>query len=140
MNSVLPKEHWNPPMEKVRPYITAVVKALLARHVNVRETWLDPFYPDPRDATIRIGESEALVWNEEQGWLRGTFVRGRQGERTVLGDPAGLGGGVLPTVDEVADRYVNGTRTPIVLYRRLTDHDDFDEALGVAGERLLVNS
>jgi hypothetical protein len=127
-------------MEKARDYVTAVVIALLARNVKVSESWLDPFYPDPRDATIRIGESEALVWNEEQGWLHGTFVCGRQGQRTVLADSAGLGNGVLPTADEVADLYLNGIRTAIRVYRRLSDNDNFEEALREAGEELLVNS
>jgi hypothetical protein len=126
-------------MEQARPYVTAVVIALLARNVTVSETWLDPFYPDPRDATIRIND-EALVWNEEQGWLHGTFICGQQGEHTVLADAAGLGGGVLPAPDEVADRYLNGIRTPIEVYRRQTDHDGFEEALRETGERSLINS
>ncbi|MEU8610482.1 DUF6292 family protein [Actinoplanes sp. NPDC048791] len=140
MNNVLPKAHWNPSVEATRPYITAVVKALIARDVKVTESWLDPFYPDPRDATIRINESEALVWNEEQGWYCGEFVCGEQGQRTMLVDSAGLGGGVLPSANDVVDRFLNGVRTAVEVYRRLSDKDGFEGALRKAGEEALATN
>ena len=124
MNNVLPKAHWNPSVEETRPYITAVVAALLAHNVKVTESWLDPFYPDPRDATIRIAGGDALVWNEEQGWLRGTFVGGEQGVRSVLADSAGLADKVMPTPAELVGNYLKAVRTEIRVYPGHADDDD----------------
>ncbi|MEU6999585.1 DUF6292 family protein [Nonomuraea sp. NPDC046570] len=105
-------------------YLGAVVAVVPA----VVDWWDDPF--DPRDATIRLRDGSALVWDEESGWRRGEFVSGKQGERTVLAAPRYLGGGVLPEPGEVAGLLARGGDPERVVYRSYRDFGDgFDERL-----------
>ncbi|GAA4565871.1 DUF6292 family protein [Planotetraspora kaengkrachanensis] len=109
------------------PYVRQVADVLGDR---VASWWDDPF--DPRDATIRLTDGTALVWDEESGWRHGGFGSGRQGVRTVLGGVRHLGGGVLPEPARVValldDPAYGGATRPV--YRSYTDvHDGFDAAL-----------
>ncbi|MFG2086447.1 MULTISPECIES: DUF6292 family protein [unclassified Spirillospora] len=90
---IRPLPHPDPFVEATRGYITRVGDALQARGVALSKIWLDPSCP--RDATFVLG-LEALVWNESDGFVRGEFVSGEPGVRTVLRDPVRLGEGVLP--------------------------------------------
>jgi hypothetical protein len=119
MIEVMPSGHPDPEVEATRPYITAVVLALLGEGIVVRRSWLDP--RGPRDATIVFGVNSALVWDEETGWRRGEYVSGEQGERTVLARAAALGGGVLPPGTEVAARVKEDVRLTPEVYRKYTD-------------------
>lgn len=89
---------------------------------QVLQWWDDPF--DPRDATIRLTDGTALVWDEESGWRHGVFVGGEQGVRTVLADAAYLGGDVLPGPAEVAGLLAAGGAAERPHYRSYSDHED----------------
>ncbi|GAA0379035.1 hypothetical protein GCM10009530_32080 [Microbispora corallina] len=108
-------------------YVAQVAEALGAR---VLQWWDDPY--DPRDATVRLVDGDALVWDEETGWRHGRFVSGEKGVRTRLEGIRYLGGGVLPRPADVVGllddaRYGSGTR---LVYRSFTDlHDGFDADL-----------
>lgn len=94
-----PAPHPDPEVDEARGYITATVDALDALGVHVDRSWLDP--RGPVDATI-LTDSFALVWDEWRGWVRGDYISGRQGERTVLDNAAELGGGLLLDPRELA--------------------------------------
>ncbi|RAY15375.1 hypothetical protein DPM19_11800 [Actinomadura craniellae] len=102
------------------------MEALLGHGFEVPAGWMDP--SGPRDATIlyrRPGQPlQAVVWDEESGARTGIFVAGRQGERTRLGNPSHLGGGLLPAPMETAKRLVLGVREPQVKYRSHADFRD----------------
>ena len=123
---IRPLPHPNPEVNETHGYITCVVSALAARGVSVQDSWLDPM--GPIDATI-VTESCALVWDEWAGWVRGTYVSGHQGERTVLRDAVPLGGGVLLGADELARLVQNGTVTTVVKPRSAGARDGLFEAL-----------
>ncbi|GAA2722934.1 hypothetical protein GCM10010439_16920 [Actinocorallia aurantiaca] len=125
MTVKIPLPHPDPEVDESRGYITAVVRALALRGTAIDHVWLDPSLPV--DATIRAGE-EALVWNETQGWAIGEFVSGEQGVRTVLADPLLLGGGVLPSPDEIASRTILRQSKPLVT-RQIRARDGFQETL-----------
>jgi hypothetical protein len=94
-----PAPHPDLEVDEARGYITATVDALDTLGVRVDRSWLDP--SGPVDATI-LTDSFALVWDEWRGWVRGDYVSGRQGERTVLENAAELGGGLLLDPRELA--------------------------------------
>ena len=124
--------HSDPRLDLLRAYVTHAVLALANGGVHVERSWLDPF--DPRDATIvcvgRGGTLTGLVWDEETGWRRGTFVAGQPGERTVLRGVGHLCGGLLPSGETLARRFAEGVRQPEQKYRRYTDlRDGLDTAL-----------
>ncbi|GAA0987473.1 DUF6292 family protein [Acrocarpospora macrocephala] len=112
--------------------------ARVAEVLGAERWWDDPF--DPRDATILLGHGRALVWDEESGWRRGTFLSGHKGVRTELAGAVYLGGGVLPEPERVADLLAGGgTERPV--YRSYRDiGDGFDQELvryagGLVGSR-----
>lgn len=102
--------------------------------------WNDPV--DPRDATIRLADGSALVWDEESGWRHGRFVSGSQGVRTELAGVRYLGGGVLPEPARVGRLLAaarsgrsGGAHRPV--YRSYRDHGDgLDGALAAYADRL----
>ncbi|MBG0814994.1 DUF6292 family protein [Planomonospora sp. ID82291] len=105
--------------------------------------WDDPC--DPRDATIRLTDGTALVWDEESGWRRGRFFSGEKGERTVLTETLYLGGGVLPEPTKVARSLAplragrNGGTVDRPIYRSFRDHHDgFDALLAHYAEGLVT--
>ncbi|WP_240197721.1 DUF6292 family protein [Nonomuraea lactucae] len=77
-------------------YLRRVVDRLGA---EVADWWEGPC--DPRDATVRLADGDALVWDEESGWRLGSFVSGGRGRHTELADVRYLGGGLLPRPDRV---------------------------------------
>jgi hypothetical protein len=78
-------------------YVQLVVHALGA---EVADWWEGPC--EPRDATIRLIDGTALVWDEESGWRLGHFVSGGVGDHTQLsGVVRYLGGGLLPRPERV---------------------------------------
>jgi len=106
-------------------YVAPVAGALGAR---VLDWWDDPC--DPRDATIRLIDGGALVWDEESGWRHGRFVSGEKGTRTVLSGVRYLGGGVLPRPAEIVSLLAGPGSADRPRYRAYTDvHDGFDQAL-----------
>jgi hypothetical protein len=120
----------------LRGYVTRTVEALAAGNVLVERSWLDP--RDPRDATIIFSdpaanvsaEKLALVWDEVMGWRRGTFASGKQGVRTELVNVSYVGGGVLPSESDVANRVLAGASEPRIMYRSVADlRDGLDDAL-----------
>jgi hypothetical protein len=120
--------HEDPFVDSLRGYLTSAVSALSTSGLNVEAAWLDPY--DPRDATIRLARSKALVFDEVSGWRYGNFVSGRQGFRTVLDNVAYVGGGVLPDLHELTHRVINGASIPRPVYRSFADlHDGFEDAL-----------
>lgn len=80
-DSAYPAHHPVQQVDTAHGYITEAVAKLQSRGIGVDRSHLDPM--GPVDATIILGEN-ALVWDEWAGWRIGTFVSGRQGERTVL--------------------------------------------------------
>jgi hypothetical protein len=146
VNDYLRSPHPDPFVERCRPYITLVVAALVRHNFEVVDSWLDP--RDPRDATIRLTlhtdrhpgpTDKALVWDEETGWRLGGFVSGRQGVRTILSQATALGGGLLPTGDDLARRIVDGATALPHRYRsHLSTQDGFEQALWMAGTQTLI--
>lgn len=122
-----PQQHPIPRVETTRNYVTRCVRTLSARGLLVDRSWLDP--SDPRDATVVLDDSRALVWDETTGWQFGAFRAGEQGVRTTLDGAVGLGGGPLPAPAELAWRIVSGATAPLVEYRSYTASDGFDEVL-----------
>jgi hypothetical protein len=121
-------------------YVTSTVERLTERSLTVERSWLDP--RNPRDATIIFShpasnvsaEKLALVWDEITGWRRGAFESGHQGVRTVLSGDAYLGGGMLPSGQELAGRVLAGASEPRRVYRSVADlHDGLDDALLAGG-------
>jgi hypothetical protein len=72
-------------------YVEQVVAAL---GEEVGDWWEGPC--DPRDATLRLTDGSALVWDEESGWRLGRFEGGAFGEHTELSGVRYLCGGLLP--------------------------------------------
>ncbi|RFU42855.1 hypothetical protein DZF91_04330 [Actinomadura logoneensis] len=121
----VPEHHPDPWVDQIHGYVTHVVETLGRAGVPVEGCWLDP--SGPRDATILIRSASgrrALVWDEETGWREGRFVRGRQGERTVLDGESHLGGDVLPDGDAVLDRLLSGVREERRAFRVHSDRSD----------------
>jgi Family of unknown function (DUF6292) len=116
-------------------YVTQVTERLTATGLLLERSWMDPY--DPRDATIRLLDPTAkasdgeltLVWDEVSGWRRGRFIRGEQGVRTELAGVDYVGGGVLPSGDDVVSRVLAGASEPRRVYRSVADRDGLDEAL-----------
>jgi len=77
-------------------YLRLVVGSIGA---EVDSWWEGPC--DPREATIRLSDGAALVWDEESGWRLGRFLSGAPGERTELTGVRYLGGGLLPRPERV---------------------------------------
>lgn len=77
-------------------YVRRVVGRLGA---EVADWWEGPC--DPRDATIRLVDDSALVWDEESGWRLGHFVSGGRDRHTDLSGVRYLGGGLLPRPERV---------------------------------------
>ncbi|MBF8188824.1 hypothetical protein ITP53_24425 [Nonomuraea sp. K274] len=77
-------------------YLQQVVDLLGA---EVTDWWEGPC--DPRDATLRLADGSALVWDEESGWRLGTFVSGGRGRHTELAGVRYLGHGLLPKPERV---------------------------------------
>src|ERR1700760_789537 len=134
-NHVAPTPHPDRWVNLPYGYITQVSDRLVANGLLIERSWMDPF--DPRDATIRLVDPFAkasageltLVWDEVTGWRQGRFVRGKQGVRTELADVNYLGGGVLPSEDDVVSRVLAGASEPRRAYRTVADRDGFDESL-----------
>ena len=110
-DSEYPAHHPNPQVDAAHTYVTGTVTALLGQGIRVDRSHLDPM--GPVDATIITGDN-ALVWDEWTGWRIGTYVSGRQGERTVLRDARLLGGGILLNPSAIADLVENGHSLPVV--------------------------
>jgi Family of unknown function (DUF6292) len=112
----------------LRGYITEAVQALATGGLQVQRSWLDP--ESPRDATIVLAGTKALVFDEVTGWRYGSFVSGQQGVRTTLSNIRYLGGGVLLDTRELTHKVVNGHSAARQEYRSIFDlHDGLDEAL-----------
>lgn len=115
-------------MNATRNYVIHSVWALIGHGLVVDRSWLDP--RDPRDATIVLQDTRALLWDEVTGWRLGLFRSGRPGLRTELDDVTYLGGGPLPTPRELARRVIAGATAPRHEYRSHTDvRDGLDDAL-----------
>ncbi|MFI0450414.1 hypothetical protein [Actinomadura sp. 6N118] len=122
-----PLPHVLPQVDAIRGYITQVAEAFDARDLDLRNVWLDPMCP--RDATFILG-TDALVWNESEGFIRGRFVSGAPGERTVLADPVPLGGGVLLEPGHAAWLVETGRVESPTAYRAYTAvRDGLDDKL-----------
>ena len=125
MADTLPAPHSDPSLEVLRPYIAQTVRCLEAFSVQVERSWLDPVRP--RDATIVCqinGERHAVVFDEETGWRYGHFENGWPGVRTLLVGAVHMGGGLLPSPDEVATRFVSGVSEPACKYRIYSDETE----------------
>jgi len=129
--TIIPAPHPDTWVNLLHGYVAEAVRALARHEFHVHRSWLDP--ADPRDATIVCSDRDlmlALVWDEESGWRRGSFVDGGQGRRTVLSQVAYLGGGVLPEPDALAHRITTRGTAAAPGYRRYGDvHDGLDDAL-----------
>ncbi|MGK5550171.1 DUF6292 family protein [Actinomadura kijaniata] len=125
--STHPAHHPDPEVDAAHGYVSAVVDRLAAAGHRVPKCWLDP--KGPVDATV-LTEDFALVWDEWTGWRMGTYVSGRQGERTVLRDAVLLGGGVLPTPASLVRSTWEGPR-PSVTTRDIGARDGLFDALRV---------
>lgn len=79
-------------------YLRRVVDVL---GTEVTDWWEGPC--DPRDATVRLGDGSALVWDEESGWRLGRFVSGERGAHAELADVRYLGHGLLPKPERVSE-------------------------------------
>lgn len=110
-DSAYPAHHPAEQVDTAHAYITETVTALNDRGIRVDRSHLDPM--GPVDATIITGDN-ALVWDEWAGWRIGTYVSGRQGERTVLRDARLLGGGVLLAPSVIAELVARGDALPPV--------------------------
>lgn len=131
-----PAAHPDPWVNVLRGYVSQAVEALATGGLLIERSWLDP--RNPRDATVIFSDPAsnvsadklALVWDEVTGWRRGTFVSGEQGVRTVLADVSHLGGGVLPSEDDVVHRVLAEASEPQRAYRSVADlRDGLDDAL-----------
>lgn len=129
MNKVItPGTHQDSWVNLLGDYIAEAVAALSSSGIQVQRSWLDP--SDPRDATIVLAGTRALVFDEITGWRHGHFMAGQQGVRTQLAEVRYLGGGVLPGADELAYRVINGFSVPRREYRSVAElHDGLDDAL-----------
>jgi hypothetical protein len=126
--NITPDRHPDPWVNLLRGYMTEAVQVLAAGGLQVQRSWLDP--ESPRDATIVLADTKALVFDEVTGWRYGRFVAGQQGVRTTLSDVSYLGGGVLLDTRELAHKVVNGLYAPRREYRSFADrHDGLDDAL-----------
>jgi len=126
--TITPGQHPDPWVNLLRGYITEAVQALTTGGLQVQRSWLDP--EGPRDATIVLAGTKALVFDEVTGWRYGSFVSGQQGVRTTLSDIRYLGGGVLLDTRELTHKVVDGHSAPRQEYRSVLDlHDGLDEAL-----------
>ncbi|MEU6727420.1 DUF6292 family protein [Nonomuraea wenchangensis] len=83
-------------LEQPISYVRQVVDQLGA---EVADWWEGPC--DPRDATLKLADGSALVWDEESGWRLGTFVAGGRGSHTELAGVRYLGNGLLPRPERV---------------------------------------
>lgn len=122
-----PRQHPDFRVDLTRNYVTACVRALIEDGLVIDRSWLDP--SGPRDATVVLAGSRALVWDETTGWRSGLFRAGEPGARTVLDDLAHLGGGPLPAPAELAWRVAAGTPVARREHRSYADRDGFDERL-----------
>jgi hypothetical protein len=123
-----PGSHLDPWLALLGGYVTETVEALSSHGILVDRSWLDPY--DPRDATIVLANSRALVFDEVSGWRHGVFLGGRPRRRTALADVEYLGGGVLPAPEELAQRLLAERSEGRRDYRSYSDiHDGFDDAL-----------
>lgn len=124
---ITPGKHQDSWVNLLGDYVAEAVAALSSSGLQVQRSWLDP--SDPRDATIVLAETRALVYDEVTGWRHGRFLTGQQGVRTELAEVSYLGGGVLLGADELAHRFVNGFSAPRRQYRSVADlHDGLDDA------------
>jgi hypothetical protein len=121
-----PAPHPNPNVNEARGYTTAAVEALDALSLHVDKSWLDPM--GPIDATI-VTDSFALVWDEWRGWVRGTYVSGRQGERTVLDNATEIGGGLLLDPRELAVLIRDGRTAAPIAHRPAGARDGLFDGL-----------
>jgi Family of unknown function (DUF6292) len=128
-----PLMHPDPWVNLKHGYVNQAVKALSSGGLLIDCSWLDP-----RDATIIFSDAAshvsadklALVWDEVTGWRRGTFVSGEQGVRTELADVSYLGGGVLPSEDDLLNRVLAGASEPRRAHRSVADlRDGLEDAL-----------
>jgi hypothetical protein len=110
-DSAYPAHHPVEQVDTAHGYVTETVTALNGRGIRVDRSHLDPM--GPVDATIITGDS-ALVWDEWTGWRIGTYVSGRQGERTVLRDARLLGGGILLAPSAIAELVESGDSLPLI--------------------------
>lgn len=130
--AITPGAHADPWVNLLGGYVTEAVEALGAAGLRVDRSWLDPC--DPRDATIRLADSTALVFDEVTGWRYGTFLAGQPGVRTCLADVKHVGGGVLLDPRKLAHRVSHRYSTLRREFRSVTDlHDGLDEALRLRG-------
>jgi Family of unknown function (DUF6292) len=126
--NITPDRHPDPWVNLLCGYMTEAVQALAAGGVQVQRSWLDP--EGPRDATIVLAGSKALVFDEVTGWRYGRFVSGRQGVRTTLSDISYVGGGVLLDGRELTHKILSGHSAPRQEFRSAADlRDGLDDAL-----------
>jgi hypothetical protein len=114
-------------VDATRNYVTQSVHALVQQGLDIDRSWLDP--SDPRDATVVLADSRALVWDEMTGWRIGLFGSGKPGARTALEGAVHLGGGPLPTPAELAGRVASGESATRREYRSYVASDGFDDVL-----------
>jgi hypothetical protein len=127
------RRHKDPFVNELYGYVASVDSAVSAAGLEIPAAWLDPYAP--RDATIRLANSKALVFDEVSGWQYGEFISGEQGIRTVMADIRHLGGGLLPAGPEVAYRVINGLSAPRQAHRSWSDeHDGFEDQLRRTGQ------
>jgi hypothetical protein len=130
---ITPGTHPDPWVNLLGDYVTEAVAALSAGGLQVQRSWLDP--SGPRDATIVLAGTRALVFDEVTGWRYGTFVAGQRGVRTALTGVRYVGGGVLLDADELAHRVISGFSAPRREYRSTADlHDGLDDAFRARGQ------
>ncbi|MEV1167190.1 DUF6292 family protein [Nonomuraea sp. NPDC049784] len=86
-------EEW---LQQPASYVRQVIDEL---GPEVADWWEGP--SDPRDATLRLADGTALVWDEESGWRLGAFVSGGRGSHTELNGIRYLGHGLLPKPERV---------------------------------------
>jgi Family of unknown function (DUF6292) len=138
-----PAKHPDPWVNVLHGYVTQTVESLATGGLLIERSWLDPC--NPRDATIIFSDPDAdgsaeklalvwdklaLVWDEVTGWRRGTFVSGERGVRTALSNVSHLGGGVLPSENDVVNRMLAGASEPRRAYRSVAAlRDGLDDAL-----------
>jgi hypothetical protein len=135
--SIIPTPHPDPWVDLLRDYATSTVWALASHNLLIWRSCLDPVCP--RDVTIVFSRPSAtaispglraLVWDEETGWRQGRFEAGQPGVRTRLTGVTYLGGGVLPTPEQVARRVIAKAAAPARAHRSSADiRDGIDDAL-----------